>query len=167
MHPLAFAANNRAFERANMPQMRIVQTCTGALGRRVVASAGTHDADGTLPGTSERYAASADYSTWRVRGVVRWDEQHIRWMLYNLALEGFAAWYRYRGSFATNLHIHAVYCGVAMKEQSQFQVCDFLWNRDGLKGHQAEPFWTAGADVDARIKRLFLLHNPDAGYLFK
>jgi hypothetical protein len=162
MHPAAHRAYVRAFRDSGLAPFRIVQTATGAIGRRVVASAGTHDSDGFLSIEGESYAAAVDLSVWRVRGVTRWDEARIKWALYNLADEGFAAWYRYRDSFKENRHIHAVYCGVQMKSQCQMQVIDFLNDRTGLQGHAAEPFWTAPQSVDLRIERLFLLHNPEA-----
>lgn len=161
MAPNAFAAYQRAFKDSGLPPFRIVQTASGALngGRSVKASAGTHDVDFRLP-SGEGVSGAVDLSVWKVRGVRRWDEARIRWALFNLADEGFAGWYRHRGSFARNLHIHAIYVGMHLKESLRLQVRDFLNDRTGLVGHARETFWTCPSSVDARIKALFLKHNP-------
>ena len=160
MHPKAWAAFQKGFADSGMAPMRIVQTCTGSLGRRVKASAGTHDADGVLPG-GEPFSVSLDLSVWKIRGVVRWDEAHIKWALHNLADEGFACWYRHTGSFARNLHIHAIYLGLPMKPVSQNQAVDFLNGRTGLIGHAREKFWTPTSALDAKLTALFLSANPE------
>ena len=160
MHPKAWGAIQRAFADSGLPPFRIVQTCTGALGARVAASAGTHDADGKLPG-GEPFSVSVDLSVWKIRGVVRWSEAHIRWALYNLADEGFACWYRHTGSFAKNLHIHGLYLPIHMKLVSQNQAVDFLNGRTGLVGHAREGFWTPPKALDAKLTALFLGANPE------
>lgn len=154
MHPQAFEAYSRAFEKSGLPHFRIIQTCTGALQGRVLASAGTHDKDGIL-GSGEAYSAAVDLSVWRVCGVARWDEAHLKWCLFNLAMQGFVGWYRHTGSFLNNKHLHCVFVGVPMKPMLQRQVADFLANRTGLKGHATEGFWTAPASVDAHLKQMF------------
>lgn len=160
MHPKAWAAFQKGFADSGMAPMRIVQTCTGSLGSRVKASAGTHDADGVLPG-GEPFSVSLDLSVWRIRGLKRWDEAHIKWALYNLADEGFACWYRYTGSFALNLHIHAVYLGLHMKPISQEQAIDFLNRETGLVSPKFEKFWLPSNALDAKLTRLFLSANPE------
>lgn len=160
MHPDAWDAMQRAFADSGMPQMRVVQTCTGALGARVAASAGTHDADGVLAG-GEPFSVSVDLSTWRIRGVARWDEAHIKWALYNLADEGFAGWYRHTGSFTSNRHLHLLWLGQHMKEVSQNQAIDYLNRKNGLANHDWEQFWTPSSALDAKLTALFLSANPE------
>ena len=166
MHPQAWQAYKLAFANSGMEPWRIVQTCSGALGPVVAASAGTHDRDGFIGQTALPYSVCVDLSVWRFRGVRRWDEAHIKWCLFNLALNGFAAWYRHTGSFSNNRHIHAVFVGLEMKEQCQRQVVDFLNDRTGLVGHARETFWTASKVVDGLLKTEFLLHNPSAAKFF-
>lgn len=153
MHPDAWAALQKAFADARIT-LRIVQTCGFA-----TASAGTHGPDGTLP-NGEKWSAAVDLSTWKVRGVLRYDEAHLRWMLYQMARHGFIAFYRHTGSFLNNKHVHGVYAGVPMKPMLRAQVRDYLAGKNGLAGHVQESFWRAGPELDAQIKTLYLQHNP-------
>ena len=88
------------------------------------ASAGTHAQDGVLEGLP--YCAAADLS---VRGlslaqIAAWLEQ--------LASQGFVAWFR---NWPGNLHIHAIYVGVAMKSALVRQCEDYWKGLDALVSH--------------------------------
>lgn len=134
---------------------RIVQTIGDAK-----ASAGFHAQDGTLGGRP--YTCAVDLSVKSFYGLTGYRDKTIRWFLFCLARRGFIAFYRYRGSFAFNRHIHMVYVGHPMKPQLQRQCRDFWNGRDGLAGHGAEPYWTAPQSVDALLKQLFHKSNPEA-----
>ena len=165
MTRVAYASFLLACHDAGIHPPRIVQTMTGALGRRVKASAGTHDKDGTFEG--EAYSCAVDLSVRSFWGLHGYDDKDIKWLLWHLSKNGFVAWYRHTGSFAFNRHIHAVFVGLEMKLILQEQVRDFLNGRTGLVGHAHEGYWTAPADCDAVLKARFLRANPGAAHLFK
>lgn len=151
----AFEAYIGACNDAGLKAPRIVQTVGKAK-----ASAGTHHADG-ISG-SEPYCAAVDISVRGFLGLGGYNEKQIRWLLFCMARRGFVGWYRYRGSFANNRHVHAIYVGLPMKPALQFQVRDFLLDRDGLASHRKEVFWTAETQWDARLRAMFLKSNPGA-----
>lgn len=159
MHPLAFQDYLLACKAAGLKPPRIVQAIGNAK-----ASAGYHAKDGTYKGFD--YTTAVDLSVRGFLGVGGYNEKQIKWLLYNMALRGFAGWYRYRKPFNTNRHIHAVYVKLHMKSQLQRQVADFLRDRDGLASHGREVFWTAPPSVDERLKAQFLLSNPSARDFF-
>lgn len=104
----------------------------------------------------KKYACALDIS---IKGWAGWfsktQEPTIKWFLFNLAKNGFVGWYRYRGSFLKNKHMHIIYVGHKLKPMLNTQVNDFLNDRDGLAGHQDEPFWTAPSDVDELLRKLW------------
>jgi hypothetical protein len=151
MAPQAFDALIRAAFHAGVSPDRVTQTIGNAL-----ASAGFHAQDGELLDGGERipYCAAVDLHTNDLRG------GQVKLLLYHMAAQGFACWFRYRGSFAHNQHIHAVFVGLKMKPQLQRQVRDFLHDRDGLADHGPEPYWTPPAAIDAPLRAAFLRSNP-------
>jgi hypothetical protein len=129
------------------PASRVMQTLGNA-----AASAGTHGRDGTLNG--EDYSAAVDLRTRDLSAA------QIRKLLDCLARNGFAAWYRYEGSFTNNRHIHAIYCGLPMKASLKRQVRDFVNDRNGLASHATEKFYTAPKATDMAILALYFHANP-------
>ena len=155
MHPRAFIDYIDACNEAGLKAPRIVQTVGKAK-----ASAGYHHSDGVHLG--EEYCAALDLSVKGFLGLGGYNEKQIKWLLHHMSRHGFAGWYRYRKPFSTNRHVHAIYCGVKMKRPLQFQVIDFLHDRDGLASHRKEVFWTASSEWDARLKAMLLASNPNA-----
>ena len=162
MHPRARKAWDAACKQANLRPV-VTQTQGNAK-----ASAGYHASDGTYrteSGTVQSYCAAVDVSVNQMAvrlsdgKKIRMDEAHVKWFLHCLAQNGFVAWYRYKGSFKDNKHIHGVYCGVPMKPQLRGQVKDFLNDRTGLAGHGVETFWTADSATDAKLRALFEKYN--------
>ena len=159
MAPAAFRQYQKAFAAAAVPPDprkwkradRIGQTIGAAK-----ASAGFHAQDGTVTegGVVYDYCAAVDLSTYGLNAA------QIKAWLHQLARYGFVAWYRYTGSFAENRHIHAIYVHARMKPALQAQVRDFLNDRNGLKGHAKETFWTAPPELDNLLRTAFLKHNP-------
>ena len=141
---------------AGIKPPRIVQTIGNA-----PASAGFHAKDGFI--AKRPYCAAVDLSVKSFFGLIGYKDKTIKWFLWHLALHGFVAWYRYRGPFTFNRHIHMVYVGVPMKPQLRRQVHDFLNGRTGLAGHALEPYWTAPQAADETLKRLYLKANPPEG----
>jgi hypothetical protein len=151
MHKTAFSAYIRACWLAGIdPNGRVVQTIGDA-----PASAGVHAQDGTLDG--QAYCAAVDL---RTRDLTR---AQIKMLLQRLAESGFACWYRYKGTFTANEHIHAIYAGLPMKAALRRQVRDFLNDRDGLATHDDEHFYTAPPATDAIIQALFFHANGSHG----
>jgi hypothetical protein len=151
---------NACFE-AEVNPNRIVQTIGGA-----PASAGTHLKDGTDHG--QDYSCATDLSVRRAK-YLPWpglSEAQIKRLLYQLERHGFAAFYRYRGSFALNRHIHMIYVKLPMKLALQKQVRDFVTGRDGLSGHHTEVFWRGPISWNSWLKGEFLKANPSAHSLF-
>jgi hypothetical protein len=138
---------------------KVVQTIGNAK-----ASAGYHARDGyvTVKGKREPYCAAIDISVFRRADDTpdALSESRIRALLEALARHGYAGWYRYRGAFAENRHIHAVFVNHAMKPQLRAQVRDFLHDRDGLAAHGPEPFFTASKAMDDLLRAAFLEANP-------
>jgi hypothetical protein len=151
MAPQAFDALIRAAFHAGVSPDRVTQTIGNA-----PASKGTHARDGfVLDGAKPvPYCAAVDLS---VHNLTR---DSIKVLLHHLAVQGFAAWYRYQGSFAGHQHVHAVFVGLKMKPMLQAQVRDFLHDRTGLAGHEVEMFWTADAALDYPLRLAFLRANP-------
>jgi hypothetical protein len=147
MHKTAFAAYIRACFVAEInPNGRIMQTIGDA-----AASGGVHAQDGTLNG--QQYCAAVDL---RTRDLTRSQVKHL---LRRLAECGFACWYRYTGAFTSNEHIHAIYAALPMKVALRRQITDFLNDRDGLRGHGEEKFYTAPPATDAIIRAMFYHAN--------
>lgn len=153
MTPAMFSAYIRACFFAKIDPKRITQTIGTAK-----ASAGYHAKDGevTVDGISYDYCAAVDIS------IRKLDEADIKRLLIELAKQGFVGWYRYKGSFKNNRHIHCVYVGLPMKAQLRSQVKDFLNDRTGLVGHAKETFWTAPPEIDHPLRLAFLEANPSA-----
>lgn len=158
MHPAARAAFDAACKAADIRPV-IVQTEGSA-----AASAGTHASDGKYPrpdGTWHSYSAALDLSVKQNAKRVSTgeplalNEERIKWLLYNLALHGFAGWYRRPSQGFDAVHLHVIFCGVKMKPALQRQVRDFLADRTGLASHGVETFWTAPPEVDAKLRAIF------------
>jgi len=134
---------------------RIVQT----MGTSVSASAGTHAKQGEITDSSGKkieYSACVDIS---VRGLTK---PQIKKLLLQLAIQGYAGWYRYQGTFAgANRHIHLVWCGHYIKDEIvRRQAIDYLQNRTGLVGHSLEQFFTAPENVDKPLAQMLARSNP-------
>lgn len=134
MPRVAFEAYQIGSERAEIniaarDDLRLVQIIGNA-----AASKGFHHAElgesGIVRIAGEEYAACYDLS---VRGL-KWAQ--IAVWLEELCRVGFTPFYRYKGSFRNNLHIHCNYAGVPMKEPLQRQVLDYFQQLDGLVGHK-------------------------------
>jgi hypothetical protein len=98
----------------------------------VEASAGSHDYD-------------AVYDVY-LPGVDWWDAQRF------LREHGWAAWYRYTGSFADDQHIHMISLGYTTRVGYLIpgQVSDYYAHKSGLVGHAADTSWHP-ADIDSTI----------------
>lgn len=98
----------------------------------VEASAGSHDYD-------------AVYDVY-LPGVDWWEAQHF------LREQGWAAWYRYTGSFADDQHIHMISLGYTTRVGYLIpgQVEDYRAHRSGLVGHAVDDSWHP-ADIDSTI----------------
>jgi hypothetical protein len=151
MAPAAFDSYIRACFHAGVSPDRISQTIGTA-----PASAGVHRRDGILFEGAKPvpYCAAVDL---RTRDLA---PEQIRALLHHLAVQGFAGWFRHRGTFKANQHIHAIYAGLPMKMALQRQVKDFLTDRDGLASHSAETFWTAPAELDGPLRAAWVRANP-------
>jgi hypothetical protein len=152
IHIEAFEALVQACYTCKISPDRIGQTLGHAK-----ASVGTHAKDGLFTnetGRKEAYSAAVDLS---IRDI---DESQENELLLRLRDNGFAAWRRSSGSFASTPHIHAVFCGVKMKKILQEQVEDFFHNRDGLAGHRRDWFWFQHRNRE-KTHRLYLMFNAD------
>lgn len=147
-----FEAFLKACSEAGIKPPKIMQTIGNAK-----ASAGYHARDGLFNGRP--YCCAVDLSVRSFFGATGYNEKQIKWLLWHLARNGFVGWYRYRGSFQFNRHLHIVYVGHPMKAQLRAQVFSFLDDRNGLAGNAKEPFWTAPADCDAELRQMFLKSN--------
>jgi hypothetical protein len=133
MPRVAFEAYCLASERARIDiaardDLRLVQIIGNA-----TASAGFHHAEMGEAGPiarleGEKYSACYDLS---VRGL-NWTQ--VATWLEELCRAGFCAFYRYKGSFKNNKHIHANFCGLPMKPQLQQQCRSYFVQDDGLVG---------------------------------
>lgn len=150
MTPGAFDAYIRACFYAHINPRRIMQTMGNA-----PASAGYHARDGVIniDGEEIEYCAAVDLRTLDLNA------RQIKALLKELARQGFAAWYRFEGSFKNNQHIHAIFAGLKMKPQLYNQVRAFLENRNGLKSNRAEKFFTASAALDEPIRLALEANN--------
>ncbi len=167
VHPDAREALARAFKHANLTPVT-VQTQGNA-----AASAGTHNCAGQYRDGNNSwhdYSACIDLSvnqkaTRNSDGAkITMDAAHIKWLLFCLSEEGIAAWYRVPAE-GFEYHIHGVFAMVKMPEICGRQVADFIANRNGLKSHKTETFWTPDDSNDAVIARLFRASNPDMVHL--
>ncbi len=120
-----------------------------------------------MNGAQHSYCAAVDLSVNQSArrlsdgATIRMDKPHIKWVLFNLAQNGYVGWYRYQPIWDSK-HIHIIGAMVPMKRVLQDQVIDFLNNRTGLSGHGPESFWTADDYLDAQIAEIFKASNPDA-----
>lgn len=151
MPPLMFADYVRACYQAGVNPRRVTQTIG-----RASASAGTHYRDGTLPENGIRYDYCAALDL-RSRDL---SDHQRRLLLSKLASNGFAGWYRNRGSFSSNRHFHVVYTRYHMKAALRAQVHDWMQGRTGLVGHARETFWQSTPAQKARLRAWFLKTNP-------
>jgi hypothetical protein len=165
IHPTALKALNTAFKKANLKPV-IVQTQGDA-----PESAGTHGSAGhyiDAGGKRQSYSACIDISVNQAatrlsdKKKVVMDKARVRWLLYCLAKEGFAGFYRTEAQGFTSHHVHIICAMVPVDGLPESQVIDFLNDRNGLKGHGQETFWTADDDVDQYIATKFALANPEA-----
>lgn len=145
-------AASDALRAAGVTVDKISQTMGSA-----TASAGTHEKDGVnADGTP--YSAAVDLRSKSM------SEPEIKSLLGKLADVGFVSWYRKPGADgwpSTEVpHIHAVYCGVAMKPALQNQVHDWLDGKNGLASHANYKFWKPTELREQQIRWLFLNHNP-------
>lgn len=128
------------------PKLRVTQAIGNAK-----ASAGFHARDGwvTVDGHKEPYCAATD-------GSVLWlTLAEIKAWLNALAWWGFAGWYRpWTTNGTPNYHIHVIYAGLPKKPELVVQLLDFVNDRNGLKGHGRETFYTGNKEQDAYILRL-------------
>lgn len=146
---LAYGVHPEASDRmrcAGISASEISQTIGGA-----PASAGYHLQDGTSMGLA--YCAATDL---RTGGMT---ETQLRALLEQLALNGFAAWYRKPGfdgwPSSEAPHIHAVFAGVIMKTQLRGQVRDWLLGLNGLASHSTYRFWAPSARARGIVRLLF------------
>jgi len=160
MHPAAW----EMFQQTNVAYERIGQTVGTA-----AASAGTHNADGhyTDPadGHQYEYTAAVDFRVQDLTDAQIWS------LLGDLSVHGFAAFYRspgHDGWPSTEIkHVHAVFCGVPMKETLQRQVMDYLSvpPKDGLAHHHNYLFFAPSKFARGVMTNLFLPHKTIAGTL--
>lgn len=135
---------------AGVPAARITQTLGYA-----AASAGTHGPDGRAGGAL--YSAATDISTRSL------SQSEIRTLLWRLASQGFAAWYRWPGHDGWPSreapHIHAIYVGVAMKSSLRSQVRSWLADRNGLVSNTRYGFYSWTSAQQALIRVVFNRYN--------
>lgn len=120
MAPVAWQAYLRACQSAKIHPLRIGQTI-GDHPRSV----GYHKRDGVLRVAGEKieYTAAVDL------GTLDLTPAQIERFVDALATQGFAAFYRHKGKWKGNEHIHAIYAFLPMKPQLQIQVGEFLRER--------------------------------------
>ncbi|BDI33375.1 hypothetical protein CCAX7_54260 [Capsulimonas corticalis] len=141
-----------AFRRAGVTGAMIGQTIGLAK-----ASAGEHKPETTLD-NGHQYSAATDLH------IQDLNDQRVKYLLTALSLEGFACYYRDPGRdhWPTKdaRHIHAVYCGVPMKESLRNQAHSWLAGKNGLLSNAPYLFWQPSAKAQAIVRTLFLAHNP-------
>ena len=120
------------------------------------ASAGTHEADGQIAGL--HYAADVDFH------IHDWSAKSRLYFVNELGLHGFAGWLRIPGvdhwPSADALHLHAAYCGVAMKFICRHQVHDAIHDRNGLASHALYRAFQRPEAVKIRLWTMFAQYNP-------
>ena len=144
LHPQALAAL-RSVEVAH----RITQGINNPASRGNV-----HYTDGTISG--QPYTGAADIS---VRCL---NAAQIKNLLEQLAMVGFAAWYRNPGQddWTGPPHIHAVWAGSALKPVLQYQVRSWLDGNNGLGSDRPYKFWQAPAALKEKVRALYRSTNP-------
>ena len=120
MAPAAFDGFKRACFRAKVQPRRIGQTI-GDHPR----SMGYHHRDGTVKYKGQKidYSAAVDIGTGDL------SRAQINRLLEELARQGFAAFYREKGHWEGNEHIHAIYAPLKMKPQLRAQLREWADKR--------------------------------------
>ncbi len=120
MAPVAWQAYLRACHAAKIHPWRVGQT----IGNHP-RSVGYHKRDGmvTVSGEKIDYTTAVDLGTWDLTPA------QIERFVDALATQGFAAFYRHKGKWKGNEHIHAIYAFLPMKPQLQIQLREFLQYR--------------------------------------
>lgn len=125
----------------------------------IAASAGTHEADGTVNGLP--YSAATDIS---VKGM---SDAQIRSFLTRMTAYGFAGWYRRPGfdgwPASEQPHMHVIFAGAPMKRLLRDQCRDFFVNKNGLVGHAVYTFLAWPLASRNEVKAIYAKHNPLAG----
>ncbi len=145
MAPEAWRAYVRACFAARIDPDRVSQTIGSAR-----ASAGYHKQDGTVVENGVEY----DYTTAVDLSVHDLSQSQVHTLLEKLAEQGFAGWWRHQGSFKKNVHVHAVYAGLPMKEQLEGQITDWLHGLNGLAGHAHDPFLVPSERAKQHIRAM-------------
>jgi hypothetical protein len=85
------------------------------------------------------------------------DEASIKRFLSELALSGFAAWYREDGrdSWKGSAHIHAVWAAEPLKRQLRAQITSWLAGRTGLVGDAKYKYWQPSETERARVREAY------------
>lgn len=120
MAPVAWQAYLRACYTAKIHPRRVGQTIGDS-----PRSVGYHKRDGTVIVGNQKidYTTAADLGTWDLTPA------QIERFVDALAAQGFAAYYRHKGKWKGNEHIHAIYAFLPMKPQLQIQLREFLQQR--------------------------------------
>ena len=105
-----------------------------------VKASNYHGSDYELHGTS--YSSAVDLS---IRCLT---DEHIKFLLGELASRGFAAWLRRNGEdgWRGQAHIHAIWVLGKLKPQLDSQVKDWLAGRNGLVSDLPYEFWLPNSD---------------------
>lgn len=119
------------------------------------ASSNYHGVDYTSNGIN--YSAAIDIS---VRCLT---ENQIRTLLDELAMRGFAGWYRKNGEdgWSGKNHIHAIWVAAPLKRQLALQVKKWLAGKNGLTSDKKYTFWTPTPDALAQIRCAFAQLDSD------
>lgn len=119
------------------------------------ASSNYHGVDYTSNGIN--YSAAIDIS---VRCLT---EGQIRTLLDELAMRGFAGWYRKKGEdgWSGKNHIHAIWVAAPLKRQLALQVNKWLSGKNGLTSDKDYKFWTPKRKAVAQIRCAFAQSNPN------
>ena len=117
------------------------------------ASSNYHGADYTSNGI--HYSAAIDIS---VRCLT---EDQIRTLLDELAIRGFAGWYRKKGAdgWKGKNHIHAIWVAAPLKRPLALQVKNWLAGKNGLTSDKKYTFWTPTREAIAQIRSAFAQSN--------
>jgi len=148
MAPSTFEKYQKACGAANINPNRVSQTIGDA-----PASNGFHAQDGTVlyNGKQVPYCASVDLGD---NGLTH---KQIKGWLVALAARDIYGWFR---DWENNTHLHVVDSALEMKEGLFLQGVDYLNDRNGLKGHAKETFYTAPPEYDRSIARELKRSNP-------
>lgn len=119
------------------------------------ASSNYHGIDYTSNGIN--YSAAIDIS---VRCLT---EDQIRILLDELAMRGFAGWYRKKGAdgWSGDNHIHAIWVTASLKRQLALQVKNWLAGKNGLTSDKNYKFWTPNPDALVQIRSAFAQSNSN------